>query len=209
MDRPGHRNGALQSTSVSPKAAPVASRRMAPSTIVEDLIRTEAMRSKGVPGADLSDIYNLNRGEEERCKPVIILKTENPEPSRTITGPDKSVETIVLKDAPETRPATTSTLNACKPTKITPTTEEPPGFRKNHPHHLQRTIPCRSTHLPPFQILLDVQLGGSEKEKNHHGMEKNRTGLPTQTPRYWSETLPPVLTGTTSYRRRSSLRNRC
>ncbi|KAL9705212.1 hypothetical protein quinque_008730 [Culex quinquefasciatus] len=46
-----------------------------------------------------------------------------------------------------------------------------PASRKNQPH--------RSTHLPPFQTLLDAQLGGSEK--NHNGIEtepdSNSAGL--------------------------------
>ncbi|KAL9705263.1 hypothetical protein quinque_008781 [Culex quinquefasciatus] len=84
-----------------------------------------------------------------------------------------------------------------------------PGFRKNQPHHLQHTILCRSTHLPPFQILLDVQLSGSEKEKNHHGMEKNRTELQLRRHDTGLKRCRPSSPGPPRIRRKSSLRNRC
>lgn len=47
-----------------------------------------------------------------------------------------------------------------------------PASRKNQPHHQKRKISCRSTHLPPFQTLIDAQLDSSEKEENHNGMDK-------------------------------------
>ncbi|XP_039446158.1 uncharacterized protein LOC120425640 [Culex pipiens pallens] len=85
---------------------------------------------------------------------------------------------------------------------MTPTTEESESEKTN------RTIPCRSTNLPPFQTLLYAQLPGSEKEENHNGMDKNqnRAGLQLRRHDAGLKRCRPSSPGPPRNRRRSGLR---
>ncbi|KAL1399465.1 hypothetical protein pipiens_008194 [Culex pipiens pipiens] len=142
------------------------------------------------------------RKMNDPCGRLYILKTENPEPSRTKTGPDKSVRDNRAKkcSGDPTSHNLHHHLNASKPTKITPTTEEPEPRLQEEPASPPAThnfVPLNAPASVPDTPRCTTRWLGEGEEPPWHGKEPNRT--PTQTPRYWSETLPPVLTGTTSH----------